>query len=95
MRAARKPSAVARELLRNFPKAGGRRRRRKRKGTSQDGGSVARNGKAAKATCVVPLRTAWMAGPAPENGTWVISIPPTILKSSPERCGVVPIPGLA
>jgi ribonuclease E len=37
MRAARKPSAVARELLRNFPKAGGRRRRRKRKGGSQDG----------------------------------------------------------
>jgi ribonuclease E len=32
MRAARKPSAVARELLRNFPKSGGRRRRRKRKG---------------------------------------------------------------
>jgi ribonuclease E len=37
MRAARKPSAVARELLRNFPKSGGRRRRRKRKGGSQDG----------------------------------------------------------
>ena len=33
MRAARKPSGVARELLRNFPKSGGsRRRRRKRKG---------------------------------------------------------------
>ena len=29
MRMARKPSAVARELLRNFPKAGGRRRRRR------------------------------------------------------------------
>ena len=28
MRMARKPSAVARELLRNFPKAGKRRRRR-------------------------------------------------------------------
>ncbi len=37
MRAARKPSAVARELLRNFPKSGGRRRRRKRKGGSQEG----------------------------------------------------------
>ena len=49
MRAARKPSAVARELLRNFPKAGGRRRRRKRQGSSQDGGSAARNGKAAAA----------------------------------------------
>ncbi len=32
MRAARKPSGVARELLRNFPKSGSRRRRRKRKG---------------------------------------------------------------
>ena len=49
MRAARKPSAVARELLRNFPKAGGRRRRRKRKGGSRDGSSAARNGKAAEA----------------------------------------------
>jgi len=42
MRAARKPSAVARELLRNFPKSGGRRRRRRRKGTAGDG--VDRNG---------------------------------------------------
>jgi superfamily II DNA or RNA helicase len=37
MRAARKPSAVARELLRNFPKSGGRRRRRKRKGAKENG----------------------------------------------------------
>ncbi len=49
MRAARKPSAVARELLRNFPKAGGgRRRRRKRKGGSQ-GGAAKKNGAAAEA----------------------------------------------
>jgi ribonuclease E len=48
MRAARKPSAVARELLRNFPKAGGRRRRRKRKGGSRDGGAPEKNGAAAK-----------------------------------------------
>ena len=39
MRAARKPSAVARELLRNFPKSGGRRRRRKRKGSKESGGA--------------------------------------------------------
>jgi ribonuclease E len=32
MRMARKPSAVARELLRNFPKGGKRRRRRRRRG---------------------------------------------------------------
>ncbi len=38
MRAARKPSGVARELLRNFPKSGGRRRRRKRKSGGQSGG---------------------------------------------------------
>jgi ribonuclease E len=49
MRAARKPSAVARELLRNFPKAGGRRRRRKRKGSgSQDGGAPEKNGASVK-----------------------------------------------
>jgi ribonuclease E len=48
MRAARKPSAVARELLRNFPKSGGKRRRRKRKGGSKDGGATKKNGVAAK-----------------------------------------------
>ena len=47
MRAARKPSAVARELLRNFPKSGGRRRRRRRKGASQDGSSEKNGAKAA------------------------------------------------
>jgi ribonuclease E len=49
MRAARKPSAVARELLRNFPKSGGRRRRRKRKGASQDGATPEKNGAPAEA----------------------------------------------
>jgi superfamily II DNA or RNA helicase len=48
MRAARKPSAVARELLRNFPRSGGRRRRRKRKGASQDGAAPEKNGAAAE-----------------------------------------------
>ncbi len=37
MRMARKPSAVARELLRNLPKAGGKKRRRRSK-RSRDGG---------------------------------------------------------
>jgi ribonuclease E len=50
MRAARKPSAVARELLRNFPKSGGRRRRRKRKGGSQDGAAPEKNGAPAEAS---------------------------------------------
>jgi ribonuclease E len=36
MRMARKPSAVARELLRNFPKSGGKRRRRRGKGDGDD-----------------------------------------------------------
>jgi ribonuclease E len=36
MRMARKPSAVARELLRNFPKSGGKRRRRRKRGEGGD-----------------------------------------------------------
>jgi ribonuclease E len=50
MRAARKPSAVARELLRNFPKSGGRRRRRKRKSGSQDGSAQKNGAKGAERT---------------------------------------------
>jgi superfamily II DNA or RNA helicase len=38
MRMARKPSAVARELLRNFPKQGGSKRRRRRKGAKSENG---------------------------------------------------------
>jgi ribonuclease E len=41
MRMARKPSAVARELLRNFPKGGKRRRRRKRGKGAEDGNGSA------------------------------------------------------
>jgi ribonuclease E len=37
MRTSRKPSAVARELLRNFPRSGGRRRRRRSKSGSENG----------------------------------------------------------
>src|SRR5690242_17881740 len=48
MRAARKPSAVARELPRNFPKAGGKRRRRKRKG-GKENGTAEKAGTAAEA----------------------------------------------
>jgi ribonuclease E len=40
MRMARKPSAVARELLKNFPKSGRRRRRRKRGGDDAAGGEI-------------------------------------------------------
>jgi superfamily II DNA/RNA helicase len=48
MRMARKPSAVARELLRDFPRSGGKRRRRRGKngGRAQNGGSNGtKNGK--------------------------------------------------
>ncbi len=42
MRMARKPSAVARELLRNFPKSGGKRRRRRpRNGQREGNGATA------------------------------------------------------
>jgi hypothetical protein len=45
MRMARKPSAVARELLRNFPKSGGKRRRRRRsKDGSRENGAPERGG---------------------------------------------------
>jgi ribonuclease E len=46
MRMARKPSAVARELLRNFPKAGKKRRRRKKGkgGDGENGGENQQNG---------------------------------------------------
>src|SRR5215216_6548832 len=48
MRMARKPSAVARELLRNFPRSGGKRRRRRsnnrRSGAEGNGGRKAQNG---------------------------------------------------
>ncbi len=45
MRAARKPSAVARELLRNFPK-GGKKRRRRKKGKRASGTGEKANGRA-------------------------------------------------
>jgi superfamily II DNA or RNA helicase len=45
MRMARKPSAVARELLKNFPKGGKRRRKRKRNGAAQgENGKPSENG---------------------------------------------------
>ena len=40
MRMARKPSAVARELLRNFPRSGAKRRRKRRKGAQQPEGEA-------------------------------------------------------
>ena len=47
---ARKPSATARELLRNFPKGGKRRRKRKKGkgGTAGDGENGAKPGKRAR-----------------------------------------------
>jgi len=47
MRMARKPSAVARELLRNFPRAGGKRRRRRGKRSNGNGGDSGGRGNSA------------------------------------------------
>jgi ribonuclease E len=67
MRAARKPSGVARELLRNFPKSGSRRRRRKRK-PSQDGKREKKaNGASASADGEVDLAGAEDNGGAPAD----------------------------
>ncbi len=67
MRAARKPSGVARELLRNFPKSGSRRRRRKRK-PSQDGRRAKRaNVATASADGEVDLAGAEENGGAPAD----------------------------
>ena len=60
MRMARKPSAVARELLRNFPKGGKRRRKRKR-GGGENGGAP--EGEAAAEAVAVELAD----GEAPEE----------------------------
>ncbi|HET7455964.1 MAG TPA: hypothetical protein VFJ76_10610, partial [Solirubrobacterales bacterium] len=49
MRMARKPSAVARELLKNFPKGGKRRRKRKRGGAAQGENGQSENGNAPEA----------------------------------------------
>jgi superfamily II DNA or RNA helicase len=49
MRMARKPSAVARELLRNFPRSGGKRRRRRGKRSSGNGGENGARGGAENA----------------------------------------------
>ncbi len=49
MRMARKPSAVARELLRNFPKSGGSRRRRRRGKSGGAGNGSSGQGKAGNA----------------------------------------------
>jgi hypothetical protein len=45
MRMARKPSAVARELLRNFPKGGKRRRKRGKRGQQGENGGAPEGGK--------------------------------------------------
>jgi ribonuclease E len=60
MRMARKPSATARELLRNFPKGGKRRKRKKGKGGGQTGNGE--NG-------AKPRKRAPRAGKGEENGS--------------------------
>ena len=75
MRAARKPSGVARELLRNFPKSGSRRRRRKRKGSAKGG----RNGAAGR------RRQGQGAGVSQRRPTRRRSSRPTNLEAEPDE----------
>ena len=58
MRMARKPSAVARELLRNFPRSGGKRRRQRKRKGGGEGGATGRRLR----------RTARNKGKSGENG---------------------------
>jgi superfamily II DNA or RNA helicase len=68
MRMARKPSAIARELLRNFPKGGKRRKRNKRKGEGGAGqGEQSGQGKA-RAQRKRRSRKAGTAAGSSENG---------------------------
>jgi superfamily II DNA or RNA helicase len=68
MRMARKPSAIARELLRNFPKGGKRRKRNKRKGEQGAGQAEQKGqGKARAQRKRRPRKDA--AGSATGNGT--------------------------
>jgi superfamily II DNA or RNA helicase len=70
MRMARKPSAIARELLRNFPKGGKRRKRNKRKG-EQDTGQGEQKGQG-KARAKRKRRSRGDGTPSPtENGAKV------------------------
>jgi ribonuclease E len=71
MRMARKPSAVARELLKNFPKGGRRRRRRKRTSGERGGTAKARGNGAepnAEATEDEPTAEAAAESGAAQNG---------------------------
>ncbi|HVS98888.1 MAG TPA: hypothetical protein VHE08_00070, partial [Solirubrobacterales bacterium] len=72
MRMARKPSAVARELLRNFPKGGKRRRKRKRggngNGETEGGGENGRVPKAARDGAEKVETEVSTNGDAPEKG---------------------------
>jgi ribonuclease E len=68
MRMARKPSAIARELLRNFPKGGKRRKRNKRKGEQGSGQAEQKGQGKARAQRKRRPRKA-VAGSATGNGS--------------------------
>jgi ribonuclease E len=61
-RMARKPPALARELLRNFPKRRARNARRRRKGGAKGGANGAVNGIAKATTTEAPLETSLSRG---------------------------------
>jgi superfamily II DNA or RNA helicase len=70
MRMARKPSAVARELLRNFPKGGKRRRRGKKRARKDEGAAkpASRNGAKGKAGAESETSEAELDLAGAENG---------------------------
>jgi hypothetical protein len=71
-RLARKPAALARELLRNFPKGRRGRGRRRKKGPDVEGNGAVADGVAVVETLDVPLESEDGAGvPEPENGAGV------------------------
>ena len=85
MRMARKPSAVARELLRNFPKPGSSRRRRRKKGGGggQAEGERQRQRQARSARC--STRGAAMRAPMRSRTVRMWTIP-TDLESTRREC---------
>jgi hypothetical protein len=45
----------------------------------------------AKNICTSPASTAFIAGATPLYGTWTMSMPAVRFRSSPARCGMLPL----
>jgi ribonuclease E len=86
MRMARKPSAVARELLKNFPK-GGRRRRRRRRGNGESAGASAREQADAGGNGAEPEEAETAAEAAEDSGAGQNGPKPEEEKAADEESG--------